>query len=110
MEQRLINGNNLNAVLQNIKNSLDGSPPNLVHVRAAILAIVDIIDKQPTIDPVQAAGACYCRECIHYSFDRCTNPDIAQYTEDGVAFREDNDFCNYGKPITDTANNYDIKL
>lgn len=26
-----------------------------------------ILDEQPTIDPVHAAGACYCRECRFYN-------------------------------------------
>lgn len=50
-----------------------------------------VIRALPTIDPVHAAGACYCRECRNYNKPRlgwCShhmdreNPD---------------DFCSYGK-------------
>lgn len=71
MEQRLIDGNKASVVLQNIKNSLDGSPAKPVDMRAVILAAVNIIDEQPTIDPVHAAGGCYCRECLHHNKNSC---------------------------------------
>lgn len=53
-------------------------------------------DESPTIDPVHAAGACYCRECRNYNKPRlgwCShhmdreNPD---------------DFCSWGKRREDT--------
>ena len=60
--------------------------------------VVDVgdIEDAPTIDPVHAAGACYCRECRNYNKPRlgwCShhmdreNPD---------------DFCSWGKRREDT--------
>lgn len=55
-----------------------------------------VIRALPTIDPVHAAGACYCRECRNYNKPRlgwCShhmdreNPD---------------DFCSWGKRREDT--------
>ena len=54
-------------------------------------AITDFLREAATIDPVHAAGACYCRECRNYNKPRlgwCShhmdreNPD---------------DFCSYGQ-------------
>lgn len=55
----------------------------------------------PTIDPVHAAGACYCRECMfareRYGKLECIN---------GISYRntynEPNMFCSYGKPKEET--------
>ena len=30
-------------------------------------AVVKLLAAQPTIDPIHAAGGCYCRECKYYS-------------------------------------------
>lgn len=53
------------------------------------------IEKMPTIDPVHAAGGCYCRECKFWSDDgRCEpheNGLIREYTKP-------TDFCSYGEP------------
>lgn len=49
------------------------------------------IKSMPTIDPVHAAGACYCGECVEYNKPRLG----------WCAFHMDrenpNDFCAYGK-------------
>lgn len=49
----------------------------------------------PTIDPIRAAGGCYCRECRYWDEDgRCEPPAnglIREYTKP-------TDFCSYGKP------------
>lgn len=58
--------------------------------------VVSELDEFPTIDPVHAAGACYCWECRNYNKPRlgwCShhmdreNPD---------------DFCSWGKRREDT--------
>ena len=54
------------------------------------------VKRQPTVDPVHAAGACYCRECKHWKHDDdigwCENPD-------GVGnYSDPDDFCSYGIP------------
>lgn len=59
------------------------------------------IYKQPTIDPVHAAGGCYCRECSHYKpyefpesghiIYQCYN-SFASYLEEC----KPDDFCSRG--------------
>ena len=44
----------------------------------------------PTIDPVHAAGACYCRECKHWQ-------EPYDYCKEFAAERNQGDFCSYGK-------------
>lgn len=60
------------------------------------IGIDALLDNCPTIDPVHAAGVCYCRECRNYNKPRlgwCShhmdreNPD---------------DFCSWGKRQEDT--------
>ena len=57
-------------------------------------AVVKLLAAQPTIDPIHAAGGCYCRECKHWENDDdtgyCTNPDGL----DNYALPTD--FCSYG--------------
>ena len=57
------------------------------------------IDDAPTIDPVHAAGGCYCRECEYRTKD-------TQWTRAGFCGRRDagpmmiarpDDFCSRGK-------------
>lgn len=47
-------------------------------------------DESPTIDPVHAAGACYCRECKHWQehYDYCK-----EFAEE----RNQGDFCSRGQ-------------
>lgn len=39
------------------------------------LVYADALDTMPAIDPIHAAGGCYCRECVNYyeydGWDRC---------------------------------------
>lgn len=57
-------------------------------------SIIDRLNEQPTIDPIKAAGGCYCRECRYWSEDgRCDpgeNGLIREYTKS-------TDFCSYGE-------------
>lgn len=56
-----------------------------------------LIETAPPVDPVHAAGGCYCRECEYWSMDgqlgdgSCDHPrglgDVAQL----------GDFCSYGE-------------
>ena len=53
------------------------------------------IEKMPTIDPIHAAGGCYCREC-RYS-RKCSIEDMIALLKSGQ--EEDvPPFCSYGKP------------
>lgn len=52
--------------------------------------VVSELDEFPTIDPVHAAGACYCRECKHWQehYDYCK-----EFAEE----RNQGDFCSRGQ-------------
>lgn len=66
------------------------------------------IKNAPTIDPVEAAGGCYCRECKHYhagtgwcdqlSYFQTSDGEPCSPAEsmDWKMFQE-NDFCSHGK-------------
>ena len=52
------------------------------------------IENAPNIDPVHAAGGCYCRECNFWDSDGRCEP-----LKNGliIEFTEPNDFCSYGE-------------
>ncbi len=51
--------------------------------------ISDMVDDEPTVDPVHAAGGCYCRECILHG--DCLTEDTFHIA------RIENPFCCGGK-------------
>lgn len=56
----------------------------------------------PTIDPVHAAGGCYCRECEHYGVDIekgqfCMRIVSLSMWTDGITPLKPDDFCSYGR-------------
>ena len=57
------------------------------------------LDNLPTIDPLRAAGGCYCREC---RFGRRPNsPDMQDgyvYCQQQSKYKELEDFCSDGEP------------
>ena len=54
----------------------------------------DDINKMPTIDPIKAAGGCYCRECMHRNeHGHCAHP-----RHEILPTTYPNDFCSYGEP------------
>lgn len=55
--------------------------------------VVDVgdIEDAPTIDPVHAAGACYCRECRNYNKPRLGWCSHHMNRENPY------DFCSYGQ-------------
>lgn len=62
----------------------------------------DWINEQPTIDPVYAAGGCYCRECLKKDTESCPMVEF-EYVCPGDTERTlftanyDDGFCNYGE-------------
>lgn len=60
---------------------------------------IEIIDKAETIDPIHAAGGCYCKECKH--FDANAGKGLCylhcESDEDNAVCVETNDFCSYGE-------------
>lgn len=63
--------------------------------------VAHMIKSRATIDPVHAAGACYCRECI-FARERYGNLECIN----GVAYRNTwnnpDMFCSYGRRREDT--------
>ena len=53
------------------------------------------IDGMPNIDPVHAAGGCYCRECK--SFDKDDEGLCICKHDGGLRWPHDNNFCKYGR-------------
>lgn len=59
-------------------------------------AVVKLLAAQPTIDPIHAAGGCYCRECKYYL------PDYICGWNSSDGWLPD-DFCSYGRRREDNA-------
>ena len=55
-----------------------------------ILSMLGDENQIPTIDPVHAAGACYCRECKHWQ-------EPYDYCKEFAAERNQGDFCSIGQ-------------
>lgn len=57
---------------------------------SGIATAISEVEAAPTIDPVHAAGACYCRECKHWQehYDYCK-----EFAEE----RNQGDFCSRGQ-------------
>lgn len=68
-------------------------------------SIIQIIKYSPTIDPVHAAGGCYCRECVKQDTPDCPMcyEEYIDDEEDGLEFllhnnaTDENGFCSYGR-------------
>lgn len=57
--------------------------------------VVMEIEDAPAIDPVHAAGGCYCRECIYWANDRSV-PQNCLCLETGN-YTDPDDFCSRGE-------------
>lgn len=58
--------------------------------------VVSELDEFPTIDPVHAAGACYCWECRNYNKPRL------EWCSHHMDRENPDDFCSWGKRREDT--------
>lgn len=58
--------------------------------------VVSELDEFQTIDPVHAAGACYCRECRNYNKPRL------EWCSHHMDRENPDDFCSWGKRREDT--------
>ena len=59
---------------------------------------VDDLEYLPTIDPIHATGACYCRECKYFKYgDYCTE-DKMEHSR-----CRPEDFCSYGARIEEDS-------
>lgn len=65
-----------------------------------ILSMLGDENQIPTIDPVHAAGACYCRECKHYDHGCCV---VKRYIgDDHIISMPQDGFCSFGRRREDT--------
>lgn len=102
-EQRLIDGLGLWAEMKRLEELarnryLDTTSSSPAHTRYCEQMrertnLKEIVSAMPTIDPVHAAGACYCRECIRWGKNNCLS----------VTKTKPTDFCSYGEPRTPPA-------
>ena len=58
-------------------------------------AVLESIDEQPIIDPVHAAGGCYCGECVNLG-SSVYDDDLCYCHYWGYSIRED-DYCSRGE-------------
>lgn len=58
--------------------------------------VAHMIKSRVTIDPVHAAGACYCRECRNYNKPRL------EWCSHHMDRENPDDFCSWGKRREDT--------
>lgn len=57
--------------------------------------ISDMVDDEPTVDPVHAAGGCYCRECAMFKNYTKVNLDFGICKQHNSEVDKDA-FCSYG--------------
>ena len=65
---------------------------------------VDIIDDEPSVDPVHAAGGCYCFECQKFDHDSGTG-----FCNQWGKWTLCSDFCSRGKKIETVLPKSDAK-
>lgn len=56
-----------------------------------------LLSTSPTIDPIRAAGGCYCRECKHVVGSTPKGWYKCRLTDKEV---EDDDWCSYGERMS----------
>lgn len=59
-----------------------------------------LIEQEPTISPVHAAGTCYCRECKYKEKAKVNVKGFLICPASGMEITDD-DFCSYGEPRED---------
>jgi len=59
-------------------------------------AFEDALQDTPTIDPVHAAGACYCKECEYVGIYEATGNLYCKH-QNGISSPKPDDFCSYGR-------------
>lgn len=88
---KLIDANKLfQETEENMHNSPHSDPTHTAMHKHEHCHFLCEIDKQPEIDPVHAANACYCKECWYYT-------KWGECKEFGDIMKPD-DFCSRGVP------------
>lgn len=74
------------------KDGIDYEGDCLVAYVAGMEGVLEAIDSAPAIDPIHAAGGCYCRECGHKDSNACPAYDPPM-NRTSMRIK----FCNCGK-------------
>lgn len=61
--------------------------------------VLMIIKTSPTIDPIHAAGGCYCRECESYSYDVEHNKGWCNLGPPREVRGDGSGYCDLGAPM-----------
>lgn len=75
---------------------------------AGIFVVVDMLKDLPTIDPVHAAGGCYCSECFHSELEEHENVDDWKFKREWWCNKYKNTmplngFCSEGRIKNDVT-------
>lgn len=77
----------------------------MLNVSNSVDSMVEHIQSQPAVDPIRAAGGCYCRECVHWIGDiqapygNEKHGHCEVWLGSGCEMCMDaDDFCSYGEP------------
>ena len=85
---RLINADALSKKWQDVLDIKTGEEETVAYKTFEMF--IQRLSQEPTIDPVHASGACYCRECKHWQ-------EPYDYCKEFAAERNQGDFCSYGQ-------------
>lgn len=92
---RLIDADRIKRLVHEYMGDYSNAPTRMT-VCKTILSMLGDKTQVPTIDPIHAAGGCYCQECAKFS----------RYTKNNLTFGickrhnsevGENDFCSYGE-------------
>ena len=116
---RLIDAHALKEYLKEYLKDMKPVGESVESQRVIIACIRDffpqVIDEQPTVDPVHAAGVCYCEECKYWHKDIAYCEQHSHFVDsEGLSCSpaeslnwtmfDENDFCSCGKPKEETNN------
>lgn len=91
---RLIDANALSKKWQDMLDIKTGEKEEIA-VYKIFEILIKRLSQEPTIDPVHASGACYCRECKHYDHGCCV---VKRYIgDDHIISMPQDGFCSFGQ-------------
>lgn len=79
------------------KDGIDYEGDCLVAYVAGMEGVLEAIDSAPAIDPVHAAGGCYCRECRYCGVPVFTEGVLLCRRGNRPERKNRDDFCSRGK-------------
>lgn len=95
---RLIDADRLQKTIAIVQADNDRPPsPYLEYGTMYFYEISDMVDDEPTVDPVHAAGGCYCRECRYCGVPVFTEGVLLCRRGNRPERKNRDDFCSRGK-------------